>query len=159
MASRDQLYAKFGITAEAAQLFETALGTVVLASKGHNNNWYSEQDPNAAARALEVIECSTLGRVLEMLKQELRFEDDLIIKQFKRGLVARNKLFHGFFERHNFKIQSEVGRDDMVADLEELHEELFQCWRVADSLASALAEELITEEQIKKHTSGESPIK
>ncbi|AXT28188.1 hypothetical protein D1823_17420 [Ruegeria sp. AD91A] len=97
MASRDQLYAKFGITAEAAQLFETALGTVVLASKGHNNNWYVEQDPKAAAMALETIESSTLGRVLAMLKQELRFEDDLVISQFKRGLIAKNKLFHGFF--------------------------------------------------------------
>ena len=159
MASRDQLYAKFGITAEAAQLFETALGTVVLASKGHNNNWYGEQDPKAAAKALEVIESSTLGRVLEMLRQELRFEDDLVISQFKRGLIARNKLFHGFFERHNFKIQSEVGRDDMIAELEELYEELFRCWRVAEGLANALAEGAITEEQLEKHTSGESPSK
>ncbi|SHF48128.1 hypothetical protein SAMN05444279_1652 [Ruegeria intermedia] len=146
MATRDQLYAKFGITAEAAQLFEVALGTVVLASKGHNNNWYNEQDPKAAAKALEIIESSTLGRVLEMLKHELHFEDDLIISQFKRGLVARNRLFHGFFERHNFKIQSEEGRDDMVAELEELHEELFRCWRVAEGLANTLAEGLIAEE-------------
>ncbi|AXT28189.1 hypothetical protein D1823_17425 [Ruegeria sp. AD91A] len=65
----------------------------------------------------------------------------------------------GFFERHNFKVQSEEGRDDMIADLEDLHEELFRCWREAEGLANALAEVVITEEQVEKHTSGESPSK
>lgn len=55
----------------------------------------------------------------------------------------------GFFERHNFKVQSEEGRDDMIADLEDLHEELFRCWREAEGLANALAEVVITEEQVE----------
>ena len=71
MASRDQLYAKLGITAEAAQLFETALGTVVLASKGHNNNWYVEQDPKAAAMALETIEIQYVGQSLGDVKTRI----------------------------------------------------------------------------------------
>ena len=34
MATRDDLYAKFGATAEAAQLFETELGTLLLVASG-----------------------------------------------------------------------------------------------------------------------------
>ncbi|MEQ9449938.1 MAG: hypothetical protein RLN70_13700, partial [Rhodospirillaceae bacterium] len=51
--------------------------------------------------------------------------------------------FHGFFERHNFRIQTEDGRTAMIADLEELHEELFRCWRVAEVVAHSLLEAAI----------------
>ena len=34
MATREEVYAKFGLTAEAAQLFETELGTILLAREG-----------------------------------------------------------------------------------------------------------------------------
>jgi hypothetical protein len=55
-------------------------------------------------------------------------------------LNARNRLNHGFYEKHNFKIQTNEGRDAMIAALEELHEELFQAWQVASGLATATAE-------------------
>jgi hypothetical protein len=34
MASRDDVYLKFGVTAEAAQLLETSLGTALLGVQG-----------------------------------------------------------------------------------------------------------------------------
>ena len=91
MAIRDELYAKFGITAEAAQLFETELGTLILSLCG-------------------------------------------LESRFSSALRARNRLIHGFYERHNFKIQTDAGRDEMIADLEAIHEELFQAWQVAGVL-------------------------
>jgi hypothetical protein len=42
---------------------------------------------------------------------------------------------HGFYERHDFKIQTNEGRDEMIADLEAMHTELFNAWRVADAIA------------------------
>ncbi len=53
---------------------------------------------------------------------------------------AGNALNHGFYERHNFEIQTDEGRDVMIADLEELHKELFQVWRIASGLTTAMAE-------------------
>ncbi|AXT35343.1 hypothetical protein D1820_10330 [Phaeobacter sp. LSS9] len=139
MATRDELYAKFGITAEAAQLFETSLGTVFLAAKAHNLGWFEEQDPEASKRLLEKVENSTLGSILKKLRGQLSFRDDVTIyEQFERGLDARNQLTHGFFERHNVKIQSSSGRDEMIEELERLHEELFRCWRVAEGVGAAL---------------------
>lgn len=128
MATRDELYAKFGITAEAAQLFETSLGTIVLCAKGFNEGWHKEPDGEAATKALHDIDGSTLGRLLGKFRDELRIEPS-IADQFARALKVRNRLFHGFYERHNFKIQTDDGRDAMIADLEDMHDELFRAWR------------------------------
>ena len=131
----------YGITGRF--VFETALGTVVLAAKGHNNDWYCVQNPEMAGKALSKINSSTLGGILKDLKRELSFgEDGSLVAQFERGLLARNRLFHGFFESHAYKIQTDEGRDEMIVDHEELHDELFRCWRVAEGIAAALTEEL-----------------
>ncbi|MFN4020896.1 MAG: hypothetical protein ACK4IC_10305 [Erythrobacter sp.] len=58
------------------------------------------------------------------------------------ALNARNRLSHGFFERHNFRIQTSEGRAKMVADLEQLHAELFTAWQVASSITEAMVGEL-----------------
>ena len=42
------LYAKFGITAEAAQLFETELGTVLLSAQGLEHGWHIAPDRKKA---------------------------------------------------------------------------------------------------------------
>ena len=137
MATRDELYAKFGITAEAAQLFETSLGTVALCARGFNEGWHMTPDGEAATKALQDIDGSTLGRLLGKFRDELRIEPT-IADQFSRALKARNRLFHGFYEQHNFKIQTAEGRYNMIADLEEMHEELFRAWRVAEGIAQVL---------------------
>lgn len=137
MATRDELYAKFGITAEAAQLFETELGTLLLSVNAIENGWHLTPDPMNARKALDQIEAHTLGRLLGVLKGKLAFDDHLA-ERFASALTARNRLNHGFYERHNFKIQTDEGRYVMIADLEELHEELFQVWRIASGLTSAM---------------------
>ncbi len=137
MATRDELYTKFGITAEVAQLFETELGTLLLAVTGLENGWYIAPDPEKARKALDQIEAHTLGRLFGALRGKIEFENDLT-DQFASGLKARNQLNHGFFQRHNFKIQTNEGREVMVSNLEELHEELFQAWQVASSMTVAI---------------------
>lgn len=139
MATRDELHAKFGITAEAAQLFETELGTLLLSITALENGWHLTPDPNRARKALDEIEAHTLGRLLGVLKGKVAFDEHLG-ERFESALKARNRLNHGFYEKHNFKIQTDEGRDEMIAALEELHEELFQAWRVASGLTTATAE-------------------
>jgi len=139
MATRDELYAKFGIIAEAAQLFETELGTLLLSVSAIENSWHVTPDPVNARKALDQIEAHTLGRLLGVLKGKVAFDEHLA-ERFASASKVRNRLNHGFYERHNFKIQTDEGRDVMIADLEKLHEELFQVWRIASGLTAAMAE-------------------
>ncbi len=138
MATREALYAKFGETAEAAQLFETELGTLLLSLSALENGWHVTPDPVEARKTLDQIEAHTLGRLLGVLKGKISFDEHLA-ERFASALRARNRLNHGFYERHNFKIQTEEGRDVMIADMEELHEELFQVWRISSGLTEAMA--------------------
>lgn len=137
MATRDELYAKFGITAEAAQLFETELGTLILGLRGLENGWHVVANGERAREALDEIDRSTLGRLLSTLKKHATLETDLETR-FTSALQARNRLIHGYYERHNFKIQAAAGRDEMIADLEALHEELFAAWQLASGATTIL---------------------
>jgi hypothetical protein len=136
MPERYELYAKFGITAEAAQLFETDLGTLILALRGIENDWHVVPDGEAARSVLDGIERSTLGKLLKLLGGYIKLEGGLEDK-FSSALVARNRLMHGWFEGHNFKIQTEVGRAEMIDDLDNLHAELFNAWQLAGMLSAA----------------------
>ena len=48
MMDRHELYAKYGIAAEAAQLFETELGTLLLCLRALDNGWHLVPDGEAA---------------------------------------------------------------------------------------------------------------
>lgn len=138
MATRDELYAKFGVTAEAAQLFETELGTLLLAANALELGWHVTPDAKKATQLMERIEAQTLGRLISALQDKVGIDDGLA-ERFKSALRARNRLNHGFYELHNLKIQSSEGRDEMMVDLEELHEELFQSWQFASAMTEAVA--------------------
>jgi hypothetical protein len=138
MADRHELYAKYGIAAEAAQLFETELGTLLLCLRALDEGWHIVPDGEAAREVLDEIDRSTLGRLLHRLKRHIKIEGDLE-ESFSSALEARNRLMHGFYERHNFKIQTEDGRREMVADLDALHGELFAAWRTADKLTTIIS--------------------
>lgn len=142
MATRDELYAKFGITAEAAQLFETELGTLWLCVHGLENGWHVNPDGAKARAILQEADQSTLGGLLRKLEKHGILQASLA-QCLSSALVARNRLIHGFYERHNFKIQTEAGRDEMIADLEKLHEELFSAWQLASGM-TRLAEEVLS---------------
>ena len=142
MATRDELYAKFGITAEAAQLFELELGTLILGLRGLQNGWHVVVGAEASREALDDIDRSTLGRLLSTLRQHATLEADLD-SRFASALQARNRLIHGFFETHNFMIQTDADRDEMIDDLEVLHEELFAAWQLASGATTILTDILV----------------
>lgn len=82
-----------------------------------------------------------IGTLLADAKTHIRFEKGADAF-FTSALKARNCLTHGFFERHNFKIQSANGCAEMVPDLEILHTELFTAWQVASELSTAMSSAL-----------------
>ena len=139
MATRDELYAKFGVTAEAAQLFETELGTLILCVRGLEEGWHAEPDSDAAMRLLLDIDRKTLGGLLAKLRESFLFDEDLT-DLFATALNCRNRLNHGFFERHNYAIATAEGRDAMVADLEKSHQRLFDAWQMAGRITTAFHE-------------------
>lgn len=151
MASRDELYAKFGIAAEAAQLFETELGTLLLCVRGLQCGWYVAPDGASAKVLLRDLDRSTLGGLVTKLKQHVDLDDELVAR-LSSALRARNRLSHGFFERHGLKIKSDEGRDEMLADLEALHCELFGAWQLTSTMTS-LASGVLTRKRAENATS------
>ena len=140
MAKRKKVYQKFGEAAEAAQLFETALGTALLCAEGLQKGWHSKPDPDAAAKILGEIGGITLGNILRRFKNLIHIEESGIPEQFGRALKARNRLMHGFFEYHNFAIDTPDGRDQMIDDLRSLENELHLSHGVAADIAKALSD-------------------
>lgn len=136
MATRDEVYQKFGVTAEAAQLLETELSTLMISIRALENDWHiTGPDREIGRKAVEEIDGHTLGAMLKKLKGIVQI-DDFLTSKLTSALKARNRLIHGFYERHNFGIDSDAGRDAMIADLEKLHEELFLAWQLAGGMTS-----------------------
>jgi hypothetical protein len=137
MATREEVYAKFGLTAEAAQLFETELGTILLAREGEERGWHLKANPEEAAEFYEKLNRKTLGQILTSLRDYLDL-DEHVAESFEIALNARNKLNHGFFERHNFAIYADAGRDAMIAELEIMHSQLVEAYEIAQPAAIQL---------------------
>ena len=79
--------------------------------------------------ALERVKKGTLGALLREIQVHITFKGDLPTFFFS-ALNTRNRLMH--YEHHSFKIQTDEGRDEMLADLETMHVELFHAWQVAE---------------------------
>lgn len=139
MADRHELYAKYGIAAEAAQLFETELSTMLLCLRALQNGWHIVPDSERASAVLSEIDKKTMGGLIRDLKPYIDL-DEAIEARFAAALDARNRLIHGFFERHNFKIRTSAGRDEMAGDLEQLHEQLFHAWQTASGITTIIGE-------------------
>ena len=146
MATREDVYRKFGLAAEAGQLFETELGTLLLGAQGLKGGWHITPEPIVGRKLLDEIDGHTLRRLLGRVKTTVKFEESMEA-DFASALKARNRLIHGFFERHNFRIQTDEGRDLMMDDLEALHTELFNAWQAVSAMTAALATVLIEQQK------------
>lgn len=62
MPSLDDVYRKFGETAEAAQLIETELGTMLLAARCIEEGLLEKQGPALATDILDSVNRHTLGQ-------------------------------------------------------------------------------------------------
>ena len=128
MFSLDDVYRKFGETAEAAQLLETQLGTMLLLVRGTEDKLISEPNPNRATDVYRQINRQTLGQLLKNLKntnQSLQELDSLL----SNALGERNRLFHSFYRQHNFRRNSDEGRMLMLRDLESIHDILLHAYK------------------------------
>lgn len=136
MPSLDEVYRKFGETAEAGQLLETELGTMLLFIGSVEQNVIRlsedgieiEKNPARATALLNKINRQTFGQLLKSLKNKISSFDALEALLWK-ALEERNRLQHSFYRQHNFRRNSDEGRALMLSDLESIHNTLLNAYR------------------------------
>ena len=144
MATIDEVYRKFGEAYEAAQLLETELGTLLLEHKCIDAGLLENSDPIRATAIYDRINKQTLG---QLIRSRGSIGDS--IKNLQRvlgdALESRNRLTHSFYLRHNFRRNSDDGRDAMLRDLETIHEDLLEAYKAVLLLSGVDIEKLAVE--------------
>ena len=146
MPTLDDVYRKFGYAAEAAQLLETELGNMLIKHGVLEEDLINQLDPNRAAELFRQIDKHTLGQLITKLKakdQSIVNLEDMLGK----ALDERNRLFHSFYRQHNFRRNSDEGRQRMLDDLESVHKILLDAYKAVmllsgvdlDNLSSSLS--------------------
>ena len=128
MPTLQDVFAKFGDAAEAAQLLETELGNLLLAATVESHGLAKTRNKVLAKRILLDINRQTLGQLIQALTKSSppppELEDELML-----ALTERNRLHHSFYREHNFRRNSEEGRMLMIADLNFIHERILQAYK------------------------------
>lgn len=124
----DDVYRKFGETAEAAQLLETELGNILLINRGAEAGLFVKPDPEIGSAILDTINRHTLGELIKRLNRSPQSLDALEA-QLQSALRERNRLFHSFYRQHNFRRNSDEGRAVMLRDLGSIHETLLNAYK------------------------------
>jgi len=128
MPTLDDVYRKFGETAEAAQLLETELGNMLFATRCMDEDLLVNQNPAHASDILDSVDWHTLGQLLKALGNHTQSLEALD-GQFAKARDARNRLSHSFYRKHNFRRNTEDGRAQMLEDLEAMHSALLDAYK------------------------------
>ena len=127
MPTLDEVYRKFGQVSEAARLLETELGNLLLTHKCIDAGLLEHPNAIRATAIYDRINKQTLGALVRSLGSiEDPIED--LEKLLSDAVASRNRLTHSFYLQHNFRRNSDDGRDLMLCDLEAIHEELLEAY-------------------------------
>jgi hypothetical protein len=119
MPSLDDVYRKFGETAEAAQLLETELGNTLMMARCIEEGLLEASNPARAGEILDSVNRHTLGQLLKKINNHTQ----------SLARDERNRLSHSFYREHNFRRNSEEGREVMLQDLEAIHSVLLNAYK------------------------------
>lgn len=128
MPTLDDVYRKFGEVSEAAQLLETELGNVLIKIGATEANLLNEPNSDQAFELFKKINHQTLGQLLKDISNSTESVGHLEAL-LSRALTERNRLSHSFYRRHNFRRNSEEGRELMLKDLESIHNTLLEAYK------------------------------
>jgi hypothetical protein len=137
VATRQAVYEQFGRAAQIAQHLESDIGTALLAIDALDTQSFLSPNADAYLKLRAAIDGQTLGRSLGKIKSQLQLTDD-IEAQFANALERRNRLTHRFYMSYGLKFLDEGGRDEMVAELLSISEELNRAWRSAQRISELL---------------------
>lgn len=144
MATLDEVYMKFGEVSEAAQLLETKLGNMLLVNDCIDAGLLEQPNPNRATEIYKRINKKTLGVMITDLHKSgdsIKHLEQLL----KDANDSRNRLAHSFYVQHNFRRNSDLGRDVMLQDLEAIHEVLLEASKAVWLLSGVDFEKLVAE--------------
>ena len=135
MLSFDDVYRKYGEVSEAAQLLETELGTILFVSGAMDLNLIKKPDQDAATTLYHSINRKTLGQLLKSVKNTSESVEHLE-GLLSNALKERNRLAHSFYRQHNFRRNTEEGRQLMLEDLEQMHDVLLDAYKAVMRLSA-----------------------
>lgn len=130
MLTIDDIYCKFGFVAEAAQLLEVELGTLLLYEEAVEANLIENPNSDMATNIYTKINKFTLGRLINNSKNKMDSVEKLE-SLLAAALVERNRLSHSFYREHNFRLRAELdeGRIIMRHDLDRMHEVILDAYK------------------------------
>ena len=158
MPTLDDVYRKFGEAAEAAQLLETELGNLLLPHECIEADLLQNPDPDRATAIYDRINRKTLGQLIRSLGAAVDPVADLE-QILSDALAARNRLTHSFYLRHNFRRNSDDGRDVMLRDLDTLHRSLLKAYKALLLLSGVDLDQLVAEETDAAQPAGHLPVR
>ena len=130
MPDLDEVYRKFGEVAEAAQLFETALGSLLFWEECSKRQSIFNPDPVLSRQIYDSVNKKTSGQLFSKLKDfDERFDNQSLKIDFAMALDERNRLFHSFYREHNFRRNSPQGCQIMLDDLEKMHDIILDAYK------------------------------
>lgn len=134
MPTLEDVYQKFGFAAEAAQLLETELSTMLFMTGAVDAKLIGTPDSTRATELMSFVNKQTLGQLLRSLHRSTDSLDALE-SQLSKALTERNRLFHSFYREHNFRRNSDAGRALMLRDLESMHNTVLDAYKAVMALA------------------------
>lgn len=144
MATLDEIYRKFGEVSEAAQLLEAQLGNLLLMQKCIDAGLLEHANPNKATVIYDRINKQTLGQLIQSLGS-IGYTLEELDQLLSDALASRNRLTHSFYLQHNFRRNSDDGRDVMHRDLEVIHEHLLEAYKAVLLLSGVDWKKLVAE--------------
>lgn len=137
------VFAHFGLAAYHAQCFEMELKNIFLLLIRVNNR--SLLIP-LLEQCEAVLDKQTLGTLVRDIRKVVSFGDGCVVA-IESALTNRNRLMHGFYERHATNLLSKTGRDTMIHELETYSTSFEIADTVARSVSGAIGKSLgITDE-------------
>jgi hypothetical protein len=136
------VYRKFGEVAEAAQLLETELGNLLLLNRAAEQDLIANPNLEVASAILDAINRHTLGQLIRGLNaatQTLNALEPILVD----ALRERNRLFHSFYRNHNFRRNSDEGRQLMLKDLELIHGTVLRAYKAVMLLSGVDLDALV----------------
>jgi anaerobic ribonucleoside-triphosphate reductase len=150
MSKLDDVYGKFGFTAEAAQLLETEIGNVLIKHGIVEEDLVNQSNPKRAADFVRQVDKHTLDQLIAKLNgknQSIANLEDVLA----RALDERNRLSHSFYRQHNFRRNSDEGRQRMLDDLESIHQTLLDAYKAVMLLSGVDLDKLSATSLSTKH--------
>jgi hypothetical protein len=138
------VFAHFGLAAYYAQCFEMEIKNIFMLSIRANHRTLP---PDFFEQCEAALDQQTLGTLVRDIRKVVSF-DEGCASAVATALSNRNRLMHGFYERHAIDMLSHHGRDAAIAELETYTETFKVADAVGRSVSGALCKVLGISEQL-----------